>query len=281
VRRTDPETRSKGAHFLAAKPALDRVVAAANLKPGESALDVGAGGGSLTRRVAAAVQPGGTVLAIEKEHDLVEALRQMDWPGATVVQGDALRVGLPARIDAVVANPPFRILPGLLRRLLEHGFGRAVLVMPQELAQRLTAQPGGEEYGKLTVQMALRAKTALLFALKRSDFDPPPQVPSVVVQVTPKAPPAGLDWDLLDAVLDAAWEMRKKTLRHSLAPLAEAFGVPPQVVSQALEESSTRDRTALEAAPWEYAKLALALARLLAEEKEKGSEAGKGRARGA
>jgi 16S rRNA (adenine1518-N6/adenine1519-N6)-dimethyltransferase len=265
VRKTDPETRSKGAHFLAAKPALDRVVAAAALKPGESVLDVGAGGGSITRRVAAAVQPGGSVMAVEREHDLVEALRQMDWPGTTVVQGDALRVGLPARIDAVVANPPYRILPALLRRLLEHGFGRAVLVMPEELARRLTAQPGGDDYGKLTVQMALRAKTALLFPLKRSDFDPPPRVASVVVQVTPKTPPAGLDWDLLDIVLDAAWEGRRRTLRHSLAPLAETLGVAPQVVSQALEESATRERTATEAAPWEYAKLALALGRLRAD----------------
>jgi 16S rRNA A1518/A1519 N6-dimethyltransferase RsmA/KsgA/DIM1 with predicted DNA glycosylase/AP lyase activity len=142
VRRTDPETRERGAHFLTSKAALDRIVAAAALKPGESALDVGAGGGSLTRRVAAAVQPGGSVLAVEREHDLVDALRRMEWPGTQVVQGDALRVGLPARIDAVVANPPYRILPALLRRLLAHGFGRAVLVMPDELAQRLTAQPG-------------------------------------------------------------------------------------------------------------------------------------------
>jgi 16S rRNA (adenine1518-N6/adenine1519-N6)-dimethyltransferase len=274
VRRTDPETRSKGAHFLSAKPALDKVVAAAKLKPGESALDVGAGGGSITRRVAAAVQPGGAVMAVEKEHDLVAALREMDWPGTTVVQGDALRVGLPARIDAVVANPPYRILPALLRRLLEHGFGRAVLVMPEELAQRLTAQPGSEEYGKLTVQMALRAKSTLLFGLKRSDFDPPPQVASVVVQVTPKAPPAGLDWDLLDTVLDAAWAAKRKTLRHSLAPLSEGLGVPPQVVSEALEESATRDKTALEAAPWEYAKLALALGRRRAEQKEEGRKKG-------
>jgi 16S rRNA (adenine1518-N6/adenine1519-N6)-dimethyltransferase len=268
VRKTDPETRDKGAHFLTSKAALDRVVAAAALKPGETVLDVGAGGGSLTRRVAAAVQPGGAVLAIEKEHDLVAALREMEWPGTTVVQGDALRVGLPERIDAVVANPPYRILPALLRRLLEHGFGRAVLVMPEELAQRLTAQPGSEEYGKLTVQMALRAKSTLLFPLKRSDFDPPPQVASVVVQILPKAPPAGLDWSLLDMVLDAAWAARRKTLRHSLAPLAEALKVPPQVVSQALEESAMRDRTALEAAPWEYAKLTLALGRLVREARE-------------
>jgi len=265
LRRTDPETRAKGAHFLASKAALDRIVAAAELKPGESVLDVGAGGGSLTRRIAAAVQPGGTVLAIEKEHELVDALREMDWPGTTVLQGDALRVGLPARIDAVVANPPYRILPALLRRLLAHGFGRAILVMPEELALRLTAEPGSDEYGKLTVQVALRGKCKVLFRLKRSDFDPPPQVPSVVLQVTPKATlPIGLDWDFLDEVLDAAWATKRKRLRESLVPLASAFRVSPDLVTQALHETATAERTALQVAPWEYVKLALAMARLRA-----------------
>ncbi|MEA3202516.1 MAG: hypothetical protein QOI63_182, partial [Thermoplasmata archaeon] len=70
-----------------------------------------------------------------------------------------------------------------------------------------------------------------------------------------------------------AWAARKKTLRHSLAPLAQALRVPPQVVSQALEESQARDRTATEAAPWEYAKLTLALSRLLAETREEGRKA--------
>ncbi|HEX2066893.1 MAG TPA: rRNA adenine N-6-methyltransferase family protein, partial [Candidatus Thermoplasmatota archaeon] len=159
---------------------------------------------------------------------------------------------------------PYRILPALLRRLLAHGFGRAVLVMPEELGRRLTAQPGGDDYGKLTVQVALRAKCKVLFPLMRSDFDPPPNVASVVAHVLPKAPPASLDWALLDAVLDTAWAAKRRTLRHSLAPLAEQLPVPPQVVAQALEEGAARDRTAPEVAPWEWAKLTLALARLRA-----------------
>jgi 16S rRNA (adenine1518-N6/adenine1519-N6)-dimethyltransferase len=264
VRRTDPETREKGAHFLTSKPALDRVVAAAGLKPGESVLDVGAGGGSITRRVAAAVEPGGSVLAIEKEPELVEALRQMDWPGTTVVQGDALRVGLPERIDAIVANPPYRILPALLRRLLAHGFGRAVLVMPEELATRLTAVPGSDDYGKLTVQVALRGKAKVLFALKRSDFDPPPRVVSVVVQVTPKTAP-DLDWGFLDQLLDVAWAAKRRKIGQSLAAPEAGLKVPVPVMEAALAHSGARDRTPRDVAPWEFAQLAIALTLGLAE----------------
>lgn len=264
MRRTDPETREKGAHFLIAKPALDRLVAAAALKPGEAVLDVGAGGGSITRRVAAAVQPGGSVVAIEKEPDLVEALRQMDWPGTTVVQGDALRVGLPPSIDAVVANPPYRILPALLRRLLAHGFGRAVLVMPEELATRLTAVPGSDEYGKLTVQVALRGKAKVLFPLKRSDFDPPPRVVSVVVQVTPKNAP-DLDWDLLDQVLDVAWAAKRRTIESSLAAAETGLKVPAPVLAAALAQSGARKRMPRDVAPWEFAQLAIAIGLGLAE----------------
>jgi 16S rRNA (adenine1518-N6/adenine1519-N6)-dimethyltransferase len=266
--RTDPETRRKGAHSLAGNPqAVGRIVAAARLKPGESVLDVGAGSGAITKPLAAAVAPGGAVLAVEKEPDLVRLLEGLGLPGTAVVRGDALKVRLPARLDAVVANPPYRILPGLLRRLLDHGFGRAVLVVPRELGDRLTAQPGMEAYGKLTVQVGLRAKVKVLFPLKRFDFDPPPQVPSCVVEVIPKPAVPDVDWGLLDTVLDAAWAARRRTLRHSLAPLAQALEVPPQAVSEAIAATSTGARPAVEVSPWEYGVLAMALGSQVAARK--------------
>jgi 16S rRNA (adenine1518-N6/adenine1519-N6)-dimethyltransferase len=261
VPRTDPETRAEGAHFLSASPeVVARLVAAAGLAPGLHALDVGAGTGALTRAVAAAVQPGGSVLAVERDADRAGRLASMALPGVRVVQGDALAVRLPPRIDAVVSNPPFRILPALLRRLLDHGFGHAVLVMPQELAERLTAGPKQEGYGRLTVQVAARAKAKVLFPLRRKDFDPPPAVPCCVVEIRPKPRDEALDLAMLDTVLEAAWGAKARTLRHSLAPLAETLGVPPQAVTEAIAQVNGAARTAAEVSPWEYTVLAKALA---------------------
>lgn len=239
---------------------MRRIVAAAALKPGEAALDVGAGQGAITALIAAAVAPDGSVVAVETAPELCAHLRGLGLPGLTVVPGDALKVGLPTRLDAVVANPPYRIIPGLLRRLLDHGFGRAVLVMPKELAERLTALPKGELYGKLTVEIGLRAKCKILFPLRRSDFEPPPEVESRVVSVVPKPVDAGLDFVVVQAVLDAAWAAPRKTMRHSLAPLAAQLHVPPAVVTEAQTLCDAGGRRATDVSPFEYGVIAKALA---------------------
>jgi 16S rRNA (adenine1518-N6/adenine1519-N6)-dimethyltransferase len=182
------------------------------------------------------------------------------------VAGDVLKVNLPEPLHAVVANPPYRILPALLRRLLDHGFGRAVLVVPTELAERLTAQTRSDAYGKLTVQVAARAKVEPLFPVAKRSFDPPPAVASAAIRVAPKAASAteGLDTGMLDKVLDAAWDGRKRTLRHALAPLAEALRLPPQDVSDAVAMVKGAERRFADVSPWEYTVMARHLASCVA-----------------
>ncbi len=253
---TDAETRREGAHFLVPEAAA-RVVAAAGAKPGETVLDAGAGVGALTEHLSAAVAPDGIVVAVEAHPERVEVLRRRGWPCVRVMQGDILAVRIPDKVDAVVANPPYRILPAILRRLLGFNIGRMVLVVPQELAARLIAPVGSDEYGRLTVETALRAKTKILFPLRRRDFEPRPAVDSCVIELRPKpfAEP-----DRLGLLLDAAWESKRKTLRHSLAPLAAALGLPPQAITDALAHvNAEAGRTAMDLAPYEYGVLAQAL----------------------
>lgn len=263
MRKTDPETRESGSHYLQADgPVVAKLVAAAALKPGESVLDAGAGLGSITEPLCQAVAPAGSVLAVEQDVGLAERLKDSRWPGLRVVAGDVLKVNLPKPLDAVVANPPYRILPALIRRLLGHGFGRAVLVVPAELAERLTAAPKSEAYGKLSVQVGARAKCELLFPVARRSFDPPPAVASAAIRITPK-PAVSLDaleLGILDDVLDAAWDGRKRTLRHSLAPLAETLRLPPQDVSEAVAMVKGTERRFADVSPWEYTVLARHLA---------------------
>ena len=235
---------------------VKRLVEAAALKPGETVLDIGAGYGALTKPSLAAVRPGGKVVAVEKVRHPADVLRRLR--DVEVVHGDALQVPLP-RCDAVVANPPFRILAPLVMRLLDAGFGRAVLVVPDEMARRLAAKPKEEDYGRLTVQVGVRAKVGRLFAIPPSAFDPRPGVACAALLLQPRQDPTAPP--LLDAVLEAAWDQRQRTLRHSLAPLAQRLGLPPQDVSDAVDLVQGRERTALEVSPYEYG----AVARLLAE----------------
>lgn len=261
ARRTDPETRASGSHYLqAGGPVVARLLEAAALRPGEVVLDAGAGQGAITEALCAAVAPGGSVLAVEQSHGLADRLGDKPWPGLRVIAGDVLAVRLPERLDAVVANPPFRIVPGLLRRLLDHGFGRAVLVVPDELAERLTAPVKSEAYGKLTVQVGARAKVERLFPVGKRAFDPPPAVASAAIRVVPKASAPEVDWAVMDQVLAAAWEGRKKTLRHALPPLTDELRLPPQDISEAIAMVKGEDRRFAEVSPWEYTVLARHLA---------------------
>ncbi len=252
---TDPETRQEGAHFLLEEAAA-RIVAAAELKPGETVLDAGAGVGALTEPLSKAVMPGGRVVAVESHPDRVDVLKRRGWDGVKVVQGDILHVRLPDKVDAVVANPPYRILPAILRRLLDHDVGRLILVMPNELAERLTAPVGSDAYGRLTVETALRAKTRVLFPLSRRSFEPRPFVDSCVVRLEPKK---FVEPERMGLLLDTAWESKRKTLRHSLSPLAETLNIPPQAVTDALDWIGGGSRTAMAIAPYEWGVLAQAL----------------------
>lgn len=256
---TDPEIRAWGSHYLDPQgPVVRKLVEAAGLKPGDTVLDAGAGLGAITGAACAAVAPTGNVLAVEQKPELAERLRENGWPGLRVVAGDVLKVNLPEGLTAVVANPPYRILPALIRRLLDHGFGRAVLVVPRELADRLTAPVKSEAYGKLTVTVGARAKVEPLFAVPRKAFDPPPAVPSAAILLRPKAvdATAGLDLEMLDTVVEAAWDGRKRTLRHALSPLAEELGLPPQDVSDAVAAVKGAERRFSDVSPWEYTVIA-------------------------
>lgn len=267
---TDADTRAKGAHFLDPEHrVVGELVRAAGLKPGETVLDAGAGRGAITGYLCDAVAPGGAVLAVETQPDLVFRLKRLGKPRLEVVQGDILAVRLPPKLDAVVANPPYRILPAILKRLLAHGFGRAVLVVPMELAERLAAAPKSDAYGRLTVEVGMQAKVERLFPVPKRAFDPAPAVASVAIKVTPKAgaPMEGIEPKVLEAVLDAAWDGRARTLRHALSPLDKALGVPPQDISEALAMVKGADRRFADVSPWEWSVVAKHLSACAARRK--------------
>lgn len=256
---TDAETRARGAHYLDPEHrAVADLVKAAALKPGETVLDVGAGKGAITGKLCEAVAPGGRVVAVETNPELVFRLKRQAKPGLEVMAGDILAIRLPEPLDAVVANPPYRLLPAIVKRLLAHGFGRAVLVVPLEFADRLCAQPKETDYGRLSVEIGMQAKVERLFGVPRRAFDPVPAVASTVIRIVPKAgaPMEGIDAKVLAHVLDAAWNGRAKVLRHALSPLDKVLRVPPQDVSEALAMVKGQDRRFADVSPWEWSVIA-------------------------
>jgi len=204
-----------GQHFLTSEPHLARIVAAADLQPGERVLEIGPGTGLLTRKLLAA---GALVVAIELDGRLADRVEQELGGAGTelhIVRGDAVRVAWPA-FDKIVANVPYQISSPLLSRIIEDQVSMAVLTLQREFADRLVANPGSRDYSRLTVRAALYTRTDLLFPIPRGAFQPPPRVDSACVRIRASEPPDLHDRELFDRILDRAFSQRRKMLRSSL-----------------------------------------------------------------
>ncbi|MCK6504405.1 16S rRNA (adenine(1518)-N(6)/adenine(1519)-N(6))-dimethyltransferase RsmA [Myxococcota bacterium] len=210
-----------GQHFLASDGIVDRILAAADLAPGQPVLEIGPGPGVLT---AALLRAGAAVTAVELDRDAALHLRGL-LPQVALVEGDATQVALEPLLPGAgwvcVSNLPYNVGTRILLRLLEHRppFSRLVLMLQREVAERLWAPPGDRGRGSLSVAVQARATVERICKVPPGAFVPPPKVESAVVLLRPHASP-----DLppgLDALLRTGFAAPRKTLRNNLRALGD------------------------------------------------------------
>jgi 16S rRNA (adenine1518-N6/adenine1519-N6)-dimethyltransferase len=247
-------TKQRGQNFVIDANTIRRIVATAVLRPDDVVLEVGPGLGSLTLGLLAAAA---RVIAVEIEPSLAGALAGTVAARAagaverlTVLQADALslRQVPDPQPTAMVANLPYNVAVPVLLTLLANlpSITRALVLVQLEVADRLAAGPGTKTYGVPSVKAAWYGEVARAGRVGRSVFWPAPNVDSGLVRLTRREPPGddGLRRRTF-AVVDAAFGMRRKTLRGSLAPLAggtarsevvlRAAGVDPGLRGEALD----------------------------------------------
>jgi 16S rRNA (adenine1518-N6/adenine1519-N6)-dimethyltransferase len=220
-----------GQHWLVDQRVLDRIVAAAELESGERVLEIGPGRGALSERLLRT--PAAAVLAVELDRDLLAGLRQRFGADSrfSLLAGDALEVELPPA-DKVVANIPYNITGPLLERLVGRldrpvrpPYRRLVLLLQQEVAQRIHAAPGSSAYSALSVRVQLLARCRPVCAVPPRCFQPPPKVHSQVICIDPLPESDQLDPPLarqVEQLLRRCFAARRKMLRNSLAGLLPA-----------------------------------------------------------
>jgi 16S rRNA (adenine1518-N6/adenine1519-N6)-dimethyltransferase len=221
-------TKQLGQNFVQDPNTVRRIVAAAGLDPAEVVLEVGPGLGSLTLALLPAVAH---VHAVEVDPVLAAALPATVAARAPALAGrltvhhrDALRLTTPAELTgpaptALVANLPYNVaVPVLLQLLGAFGTLRHGLVMvQQEVADRLTAPPGSRVYGAPSAKLAWYAQAAPAGRVPRTVFWPAPRVDSRLVGFRRRPAPAGAPRAAVFAVVDAAFGQRRKMLRAALA----------------------------------------------------------------
>jgi 16S rRNA (adenine1518-N6/adenine1519-N6)-dimethyltransferase len=215
-----------GQHFILDRNLLARIAAAAGDLRGRTVLEVGAGPGGLTRALLEA--GAGRVLAIERDPRCIAALEELSAAAGgrlRVLEADALALDVRALDEprvTIVANLPYNIGTALLLRWLDRleRIDGMTLMFQREVAARLTARPGGRDYGRLSVLTQWLCEVRCVMHLPARAFVPPPQVASSLVQLTPRpAPLAPADKVSLEQVLAAAFGQRRKMLRASLKRL--------------------------------------------------------------
>jgi 16S rRNA (adenine1518-N6/adenine1519-N6)-dimethyltransferase len=233
-------TKTLGQNFVIDANTVRRIVRDAEVTAEDVVLEVGPGLGSLTL---ALLPEARRVMAVEVDEVLAARLPRTVAEFApsladrlSVVTGDALRVTeLPEPPTALVANLPYNVaVPVVLHLLgafptLRHG-----LVMVQaEVADRLTAGPGGKVYGVPSVKMAWYAETRRAGNVGRAVFWPVPNVDSGLVAFTRREPPADVPRAEVFAVVDAAFAQRRKTLRAALAGWAGSAAAAERILRAA------------------------------------------------
>jgi 16S rRNA (adenine1518-N6/adenine1519-N6)-dimethyltransferase len=235
-----------GQSFLADPATAAAIIARAELSPTDVVLEIGAGLGALTIPLAGVVKK---VYAVEKDRQLVDLLQTEllthRISNCEVFAGNILDIDLQRFTQrtegkiTVVGNLPYNISSQILVRLIQEraDYERAIFMFQKELAQRITAQPGGRQYGRITAMLRYCADIRTLLKVKAAAFYPAPKVDSNVINIKFKSTTVygPHDETMLFAVIKAAFGNRRKTLKNALT--ASALGIDPPIALQALNSA--------------------------------------------
>ena len=241
-------TKTLGQNFVIDGNTIRRIVAAADIRPGETVLEVGPGLGSLTLGLLDAAE---TVVAVEIDPVLAGRLpatvaeRRPDAADRLhVVLGDGMRITeLPVQPTALVANLPYNVAVPVVLHLLEHfpTLEHGLVMVQDEVADRMAAKPGSKTYGVPSVKAAWYGTMRKAGVIGMNVFWPAPKIASGLVGFTRHEPPqTRATRQEVFAVIDAAFAQRRKTLRAALASWAGSPAEAEQALRAAGVDPSAR-----------------------------------------
>jgi len=221
-------SKSLGQNFLIDENILNLIVDGSGVTKESGVLEIGPGAGVLTRSLANRAKK---VVTVEIDKTLMPILENTlsDFDNTVIINEDIMKIDLCSLFDEhfkntdvqVVANLPYYITTPVIMKLLESGVKiKAITVMVQkEVAMRMAAEPGGKDYGALSVAVQFYSDTKIIAKAEPSCFIPQPKVASSVIRMDIKPEPKvkTINSDFYFKVVKSAFSQRRKTLVNALA----------------------------------------------------------------
>jgi 16S rRNA (adenine1518-N6/adenine1519-N6)-dimethyltransferase len=235
-----------GQHFLTDQMTAEMIVNRSGILPEDVVLEIGAGLGALTIPVA---RIAGEVFAVEKDRKIIDILKTeilaSNLSNVVIMEKNILKIDIKSLAEnigqkiVVMGNLPYNISSQILVQLIESrkALSKAVVMLQKELAQRITAQPGCKDYGRLTVMHGYCSDIKKVADVKAPLFFPKPKIDSEVLEIKFKK---RLEYSANDEafffrVIKAAFGNRRKILKNALA--ASALNIDANTAKDVLQRS--------------------------------------------
>lgn len=250
--------KALGQNFLTDDNILDEIIGAAELDKTVNVLEIGPGAGALTTRLAPGAKK---VVAVEIDTSLIPMLTETlsVYDNVKIINNDILKIDLKKLVEdefngepvRVVANLPYYITTPIIMKLLEEnpGFESIIVMVQKEVADRLSAAPGGKNCGAITYSVNYYCEASKVVDVPPEAFVPAPKVWSSVIKLVLRcsAPVDCKNKEHLFELIKAAFLMRRKTFincvsnsktincdKETLKEILNKLNIPETVRGEAL-----------------------------------------------
>lgn len=236
--------KSLGQHFLTDESVSVRIVEILRENPLQRLLEVGPGGGALTRYLLTMENTELKFVEVDKEK-VQWLLKNYPQLEGKIINESILDIAPPFEEDfTVVGNFPYNISTQIVFKVLEWKSQVTCMVgmFQKEVAERIAAASGSKTYGVTSVLVQAFFRVDYLFEVGQEAFNPPPKVKSAVIRLLPRKEPLPMKSEkALFTVVKAAFNQRRKTLRNALKPLFDPEILKEEFFSRRAEQLTVEE----------------------------------------
>ncbi|HLO82624.1 MAG TPA: 16S rRNA (adenine(1518)-N(6)/adenine(1519)-N(6))-dimethyltransferase RsmA [Chitinophagaceae bacterium] len=236
--------KSLGQHFLKDEAVCERIIAALTEHSFSHLLEVGPGGGAITKYLYKL--PGIEFKAVELDDEKIEYLEKT-YPAlrGKIIRGSILEIPRPfSGHFTVIGNFPYNISSQIMFRMIEwkDEVDEIIGMFQKEVAERIAAPPGNKDYGILSVLIQAWFRVEYLFDVDENSFNPPPKVKSGVIRMVNIGDPHNItDMRKFFLLVKTAFGQRRKQLRNPLKQFFTADVLQSEIFTKRAENLSVKD----------------------------------------